>query len=58
MTPKEKAKQLANRMYNNHENMYDARQCAIVAVEELIDEVLDLDRLKYWNEVKKEIENN
>jgi len=66
---KEKAKELvlkfamylrANLMYDEEANE-DAKQCALIAVDEIINDnpnIYDSDRLnyKYWQEVKKEIE--
>ena len=65
MTPKEKAKELLNKMLDFtdwHEE--DAKQCALIAVDEILDlkHIVSLRRnmhemeLEYWEEVKKEIE--
>jgi hypothetical protein len=64
MTPKEKAIELIDKMlhcYQGHIDEYTAKQCALIAVDEIIKDnpnIYDSDRLnyKYWNEVKKEIE--
>lgn len=70
MTPKEKADELvkifyAVRSYSASElTMYFAKQCASIAVDEIIDaidfdwmEVQNLERQHaYWQEVKQEIE--
>ena len=71
MTPLEKAEQLIhgaklNLKWHYHDNLsiYDkikAANCALLAVNELIDESRDqgnVERFKYWREVKKEITNN
>ena len=66
MTPKEKAQYLFD-IYTNYVGEYDidkhAKQCAIIAVDEIISEIepsVSMDvieaRIKYWQEVKQEIE--
>jgi hypothetical protein len=78
MTPKEKAFELINKFnqytvvcvthYSNgkmEENKQDAKQCALIAVDEILDlkHIVTLRRnmhemeLEYWDEVKQEIEN-
>jgi len=61
MTPKEKAEQLFNSIYMQSTNKYDAKQCSLISVNELIEEAYYTDgyydRLEYWEEVKQEIEN-
>lgn len=60
MTPKEKAKEL---VYNysfvkiaNYTSMFEVKQCALIAVDEII-KVVGYDyQVKYWEEVKQEIE--
>jgi len=66
MTPKEKAKELFDKYFEATNNYYQAKQCALIAVDELIESHLLLTttheakpsiRCKtYWQEVKKEIE--
>ena len=75
MTPKEKAKQLAERFnYKLYEAIidpivrtYEAKQCALIAVDEILN-ALDSKKIIYgseyrfkeniyWEQVKKEIEN-
>jgi hypothetical protein len=67
MTPKEKAKDLADRFYNEVKYMERAKQCALIAVDEILTVVkfyekqncrLLIDNMKvlYWQEVKQEIE--
>jgi hypothetical protein len=59
MTPKEKAKELYFKMHSqNYIISVEAKQCALIAVDEIIKE---LERCfihnEYWQEVKQEIEN-
>jgi hypothetical protein len=81
MTPKEKAKELIDSMYNTPHcdiehfpskhycdcseiNFFQAKQCALIAVDEIIelieksyyDENIIKGAKLYWNEVKQEIE--
>jgi len=67
MTPKEKAEELFNKMLKNTlESHYYAKQCALVAVDEIIkldifdcnDEWSDEDEdtKEYWQQVKQQIE--
>jgi hypothetical protein len=66
MTPKDKAKELVNkylRTYPIYDNPTvvisytnnEAKQCALIAVDELIKQVTHSD-VGYWKEVKQEIE--
>jgi hypothetical protein len=59
MTPKEKAKDLVIKFTfqrDNHE-LYVAKQCALIAVDEIINLCASgLSETKYWQEVKQEIE--
>ena len=68
MTPKEKADDLVTKYRRflpmNLTTMLDAKGCAIIACNEVIDMIdsemqgfLDADLINYWEEVKKEIEN-
>jgi len=66
MTPQEKAKELVDKMlycYQGHIDEYTAKQCALIAVDELIEvasDYCDYDETvtkEYWQEVKQEIEN-
>jgi len=62
MTPKEKAKELFEKMYFETTTKYDAKQCALIAINEIIDSLTiknysDVDDYEYWKEVKQEIEN-
>jgi hypothetical protein len=72
MTPKEKAKELFYKMFkvkdqmNNYPMCFDtAKQCAIIAVDEILWEIIKYadnskeyvtENAKFWNEVKQEIE--
>lgn len=55
MTPKEKAKELMLKYYKliPMSTISFAKQCALIAIEELICQTGS----KYWYEVKKEMEN-
>jgi len=70
MTPKEKAIELVGK-FNNHtvkeliylkngrviEGKTEAKQCALIAVDEILDGVIDtLQNFNYWKQVKQEIE--
>ena len=77
MTPKEKAEKLLKKMLGKNPNRQDgisridviqAKQCALLAVDEMLEEILEnwygdyynieweKERIDYWNEVKHEIE--
>lgn len=71
MTPEEKALELFNKMYNVDCNddadsmQYShAKKCALIAVDEIINELIELSngeftfihKVEYWNQVKHEIE--
>jgi hypothetical protein len=66
MTPKEKAKELVDKMSSIDElfgdiGVHEAKQCALIAVDEIMKAVgweemeLGVDRDNYWQEVKEEI---
>ena len=70
MTPKEKARELVDKMYLKIPSVYDptnlphypiAKEMSLIAVDEIIEELLSgIDfwmerRIKYWNDVKHEI---
>jgi hypothetical protein len=67
MTPKEKADELFNKMYQvndimgNYPMCFDtAKQCALIAVDEIISSIDAEDHFilyNYWQKVKQEIEN-
>jgi hypothetical protein len=59
MTPKEKAKELIDKYFylfsvklENTIDNYEAKQCALIAV----DEIIEFHNNLYWQEVKQEIE--
>lgn len=68
MTPKEKAEELFNKMYNNpYVQDFEAKRCALVAVDEILFQYTTLnsdlvnwlykgEKVVYWQEVRKEIE--
>jgi len=61
MTPKEKAKELVDKMYQHQWRkdtieFRNAKQCALIAVFEIFEVVPDEETWKYFVEVKKEIE--
>ncbi len=66
MTPKEKAIELLDKMYGyelDYMTEGQAKQCALIAVDEILDvinkndvDIWNIDILKYWREVKQEIE--
>jgi hypothetical protein len=63
LTPLEKAFDLVKRMYDVHSNstrditFYFAQQCALIAVDEIIEAGKDVDEFAntYWYKVKQEI---
>jgi hypothetical protein len=65
MTPKEKAEELVGKMCLNdctNKNINKAKKCALIAVEEIINienikpYILHKEIIKFYQEVKKEIE--
>jgi hypothetical protein len=64
MTPKEKAKELVNKYYSdkcfngNYAEDYNAKQCALIAVDEILKVSISYagKDYEYWQEVKQEIE--
>ena len=58
MTPKEKAEELVDLYYplfTNSMAMFDAKQCALIAVDELLNNCYEVMK-PFWEEVKLEIE--
>lgn len=63
MTPNEKAKELVDKMYFVDDPMGNypmcfgtAKQCALIAVDEILYEVATENDCKWWQEVKQEIQ--
>jgi hypothetical protein len=63
MIPKQKALQLVDKYYQYFESNTNAKECAIIAVDEILQMVdesmqgfLDSDIIAYWKQVKTEIE--
>ena len=64
MTPQEKAKELVDKMYatqgpENGITEHEAKQCALIAVDEIWNELENarvFEEYDYWQEVKQEIE--
>ena len=65
MTPKEKAKEIVNKYWSIGEQEWqdtpltweEAKQCALIAVDEILKIIHTNMEDKYWQEVKQEIEN-
>jgi hypothetical protein len=68
MTPQEKADELVNKYkfteIPNYTSMLEVKQCALIAVDEILTTLYDLkfgnavvEELDYWEDVKQEIEN-
>jgi len=61
MTPKEKAKELFDKHFefvealSTRNQIYNAKQCALITVDELIFEAADENDIKWFEEVKAEI---
>jgi hypothetical protein len=59
MTPKEKAQELFDKYFEVTNNYYQAKQCALIAVDEILDTIkwcIGDSQVEYWEGVKKEIE--
>ena len=66
MDAKEKAKELVSKFKNNtrafnetkgwQDSNYDAKQCALIALEEIFTNNTDESKHNFWIEVKQEIE--
>jgi hypothetical protein len=59
MTPKEKANELVQQYVINMPlpfHIEDAKICALIAVDEILEECLQL-KVEFWEKVKEEIEN-
>lgn len=57
MTPKEKAKELFDKFYDLPIIYAQAKDCALIAVDEILNEIVYYDQAEYWNKVKQEIQN-
>jgi len=55
MTSKEKAQELFDKNFEVTNNYYKAKECAVIAVNEIIDNCYEVMK-PFWKEVKKEIE--
>jgi hypothetical protein len=56
MTPKEKASELVSKFMSKVISKYVAKDCALIAVDEILGH-MGADRgVEFWQEVKKEIE--
>jgi hypothetical protein len=62
MTPQEKARELLDRFIQANGNSFFAKECALLAIEEIL-KAIDWHEFEqpnkeyeYWNEVKQEIE--
>ncbi len=60
MTPKEKAEELFEKFNNpdttHHPYVHNAQQCALIAVNEILEIIFSDYDWQYWNEVKQELE--
>lgn len=61
MTPKDKAKELVDKMWNIDERygsigFHEAKQCALICLEELFVNNTKESKHNYWIDVKEEIE--
>jgi hypothetical protein len=57
MTPKEKAEELVDKFIQINGNAFFAKECALIAVDEIVKAGKDVDEFcdSYWLEVKNEI---
>ena len=62
MTPKEKAKELVDKYHNKSDLLYEtlsfiqAKECALIAVDEILSAIGFSVNDEYWGQVKQEIE--
>ena len=60
MTPKQKAKELFEKFYYANQpstfELNQAKQCALIAIDEIIASKPIINSLKYWEKVKQELE--
>ena len=62
MTPQEKAKELVDKFIQTNGNAFFAKECALIAVDEIIKyspnkPIEEYDPIEYFNKVKQEIKN-
>ena len=63
MTLKEIAVDLMDKFYEKGINGYDCRQCALIAVEEILGAIdwhefeVPNEQIDFWNKIKQELEN-
>ena len=55
MTPKDKAKKLFDKFYNLPIIHATAKDCALIAVDEILFEITDEDDISWFKKVKEEI---
>jgi len=63
MTPKEKAIELLDKFIQTNGNSFFAKECALITVGEILNALsykvsTNFEEIKYYVEVKQEIENN
>jgi len=59
MRPQEKAEELVDKMlycFQGHIDQYTAKQCALIAVDEILSAIGFSVNDEYWQQVKQEIE--
>jgi len=57
MTPKEKANEIYNNFYKGADlYMFEAKNCALICVNEILKTTLVSPNKSFWNDVKSEIE--
>ena len=56
MTPKDKAQDLFNKFYDLPVILSTAKDCAIIAVDEILREITDEDDISWFKKVKQEIQ--
>jgi len=56
MTPKDKAQDLFNKFYDLPVILSTAKDCAIIAVDEILREITDEDDISWFKRVKQEIQ--
>jgi hypothetical protein len=56
MTPKDKAKELIDKFYDLPIILSTAKDCALITCDEIINKSTHLYSIKYWQQVKQEIQ--